>query len=214
MSAEPPEGRVESGAAIERLIYFSDAVFAIAMTLLVLDIPRPGTGVNVAGFLTHQTGKFVAFLISFWVIALFWLGHHRLFRYVRAYDQGLLTLNLVLLFCIAFLPYPSAILGDHEGEVAASVFYASSLAIAGLASSTLTWYAIRFRTFAGPLHPTMARYYIFRSLVVTIVFLASIPVAFVDPQLAMFVWLLSFPLQWFGRRYAERRAGFAAAPPT
>ena len=209
MSAEPPGERIESGAALERLVSFSDAVFAIAMTLLVLDIPRPGPGVNVADFLTNQTGKFVAFVISFWVIALFWLGHHRLFRSVRAYDQGLLTINLVLLFCIAFLPYPSAILGDHEGEIGASVFYAVSLAIAGLASSALTWYAVRYRAFTGPLHPTMARYYVFRSLVVTIVFLASIPVAFVDPQLATIVWLSSFPLQWIGRRYAERRVSLA-----
>ncbi len=213
MSAEPPRERIETGAAaLERLVFFSDAVFAIAMTLLVLDIPRPAPGVNAAAFLTHQNGKFIAFVISFWVIALFWLGHHRLFRYVRAYDHGLLLVNLVLLFCVAFLPYPSAIMGDHGDEVGATIFYATSLAIAGFASAGLTWYTVRLRGFTGPLPATIGRYYVFRGLIVSIVFLASIPVAVADPAAARIVWLVCFPLQWVGRRYAERRSGVPAVP--
>jgi uncharacterized membrane protein len=213
MSADPPGERIErNAAALERLVFFSDAVFVIAMTLLVLDIPRPDPGVNATAFLTHQNGKFIAFFISFWVIALFWFGHHRLFRYVRAYDQGLLLVNLVLLFTVAFLPYPSAILGDHGDEVGATVFYAASLAIAGFASAGLTWYTVRFRGFTGPLPATIGRYYVFRGLIVSIVFLVSIPVAVASPAAARFVWLACFPLQWAGRRYAERRSGMSVTP--
>ncbi|MGZ6528326.1 MAG: TMEM175 family protein [Actinomycetota bacterium] len=89
---EPP--RVEASAgegtanALERLVFFSDAVFAIGMTLLVLNIPRPRPGMDVGTFLTTHDSKFLGFFISFWVIALFWLGHHRLFRFVRTYDQA------------------------------------------------------------------------------------------------------------------------------
>ena len=98
------------------------------MTLLVLDIRRPEGGTDVRSFLEHQdAGKFIAYLISFWVIALFWLAHHRLFRVVRRYDYGVLLLNLLVLFCIAFLPYPS-VMGDHGTDVAATVFYALCVA--------------------------------------------------------------------------------------
>jgi uncharacterized membrane protein len=152
---------VGAAAALERMVFFSDAVFAIAMTLLVLNIPHPAPRQNVAAFLTTQDGKFVAFFISFWVIALFWMGHHRLFRFVREYDHGLIMLNLALLFCIAFLPYPSAILGDHPSDVGATVFYAAAISVTGFASASLTWYTVIHRHFTGPLHPAMARYYVF-----------------------------------------------------
>ena len=85
-------------------------------------------------FLSPHQGKFIAYLISFWVIALFWMGHHRLFRYLRGYDLGVVLLNLALLFCIAFLPYPSAILGDHGDDVGSVVFYALCISVTGIAS--------------------------------------------------------------------------------
>jgi uncharacterized membrane protein len=142
---------VESTDALDRLIFFADAVFAIAMTLLVLAIPRPEGGTDVRSFLEHQdAGKFIAYLISFWVIALFWLAHHRLFRVVRRYDYGVLLLNLLVLFCIAFLPYPSAILGDHGTDVAATVFYALCVAATGAAFTALSWYVVMHRAFHGP----------------------------------------------------------------
>ncbi len=164
-------------AALDRLIFFSDAVFAIAMTLLVLAIPRPEHGAGIATFLSEQdNGKFIAYFISFWVIALYWLAHHRLFRVVTRYDYGVLLLNLVLLFCIAFLPYPSAVLGDHGDTVAGTVFYAVCVAATGAASTVLGWYVVMYRRFTVPLPPLLARYHVFRGLVVPAVFLLSIPV--------------------------------------
>ena len=66
----------ETGAAaLDRLVFFSDAVFAIAMTLLVLAIPRPDRDADIGGFLAQNPGKFTAYFISFWVIALYWLAH-------------------------------------------------------------------------------------------------------------------------------------------
>lgn len=195
------------------MVFFSDAVFAIAMTLLVLDIPRPGPHENVAQFLgTYDPGKFFAYFVSFWVIALFWFGHHRLFRYVHRYDQGLVVINLMVLFCIAFIPYPSAILGEHGSDTTATVFYAASIAVAAFASASLTWWTVVHRQLAGPLEPAMAWYYVSRGLVVTAVFLLSIPVAFFSPRAAQILWMGSFILQWIGRRYAERRSGAVVYP--
>lgn len=198
---------IEGPKSTERLVFFSDAVFAIAMTLLVLEIPRPSPGQDVSRFLTTQDGKFFAYAISFWVIALFWFGHHRLFRHVREVDQGLIAINLFLLFCVAFIPYPSAILGDRGDDTAATIFYAGVIALAALASATLSWWAVVHRRLAGRVPPVMAWYYVSRGLIVSVVFLVSIPIALVDTGWAHMVWLVSFVLQWLGRRFAERRAG-------
>ena len=194
-------------AALDRLIFFSDAVFAIAMTLLVLAIPRPQPGVDVATFLRqHDPGKFIAYFISFWVIALYWLAHHRLFRVVTRYDYGVLLLNLTLLFCIAFLPYPSAVLGDNGTDAQATVFYAVCVAATGAASAALAWYVVSFRRFTIPLPSLIARYYVFRGLIVPVVFLASIPVARAGyPKQAQWMWLLTFVLPALGLRYVTKR---------
>jgi len=206
-----PDVRIEApeigAAALDRLIFFSDAVFAIAMTLLVLAIPRPESGVDIATFLSEQDkGKFIAYFISFWVIALYWLSHHRLFRVVTRYDYGVLLLNLALLFCIAFLPYPSAVLGDNGTDVQATVFYAACVAATGAASTALGWYVVMFRRFTIPLPPLIARYYVFRGLIVPVVFLASIPVARAGyPKQAQLLWLLTFVLPALGFRYVTKR---------
>ncbi|HUL86448.1 MAG TPA: TMEM175 family protein [Actinomycetota bacterium] len=194
-------------AALDRLIFFSDAVFAIAMTLLVLAIPRPPSGVDIAKFLKEEdTGKFIAYFISFWVIALYWLAHHRLFRVVTRYDYGVLLLNLVLLFFIAFLPYPSAVLGDNGANKQATVFYAVCVAATGAASTALVWYVVMFRRFTIPLPRLIARYYVFRGLIVPLIFLASIPVARAGyPKQAQWLWLLTFVLPALGFRFVAKR---------
>ena len=212
MAIPAREQELTEGKALERLIFFSDAIFAIAMTLLVLDIPRPGPRTNLATFLTTHDGKFIAFFISFWVIALFWLGHHRLFRYVRHLDHGLIMINLVLLFWVAFLPYPSAILGDRADTVSATVFYAAVMCLAGLSSASLTWYAVSHRGFTGPIHPAMARYYTFRGLATTLVFAISIPIALIlSPTAAQAWWFVLFALHFGARLIAERRADLDAS---
>jgi hypothetical protein len=89
----------------DRVLFFSDAVFAIAITLLVVDIRVPDIAgvVNAYQALHDARYKILGFAISFLVIGLFWMGHHRLYRYITALDRSLIFLNL--LFLIAFLPY-------------------------------------------------------------------------------------------------------------
>ena len=178
------------------------------MTLLVLAIPRPENGTTVVSFLDHQdSGKFIAYIISFWVIALFWLAHDRLFRIVRRYDYSVLLLNLLVLFCIAFLPYPSAILGDHGTDVAATVFYAMCVAATGAAFTLLSWYVVMLRDFTVPLPRSIARLYLLRVVIVPAVFLASIPVALAHhPSLAQKLWLLSFIVPAVGSLWMRRQA--------
>jgi len=124
MSKEPSEPGIKShGAAhgeevgLERLIFFSDAVFSIAMTLLALELRLPH---DIAYLVNEELTRallglwkqYLAFMTSFVVIGAFWLAHHRKFRYIRRYDRGLLSLNLLLLMSVAFIPFPTAVLSD------------------------------------------------------------------------------------------------------
>src|SRR5215468_9602582 len=131
----------------DRVLFFSDAVFAIAITLLVVDIRVPDltSGVVDASRALHDARyKILGFVISFLVIGLFWMGHHRLFRYITALDRPLIFLNLLFLGTIAFLPYPTALLFvSSTSQVAATVFYAACVAGAGLAELAVWVYAIR-----------------------------------------------------------------------
>jgi uncharacterized membrane protein len=201
-------GPVESRRALERLIFFSDAVFAIAMTLLVLDIPKPAKDESIRLFLDSNTGTFIGYFISFWVIALYWIGHHRLFRFVKRYDQGVVTLNLLLLFFVAFLPYPSAILSEQSSDPGRTVFYALAVTAVGFSSAGLTWYTVFHRRFAGPNPSRVARFHVFRALVAPVVFLVSIPFAMAGHVgIAQSIWLLTFVPLIFGPWITRRLEG-------
>ena len=122
-----------SSRELDRLIFFSDAIFAIVMTLLVLEIRVPDVPSDVAaqevpGLVFELWPKLLSYVLSFLVIGLYWIGHHQTFRYVRSYDRTLLWLNLVFLLSISFIPFPTDLLGEY-GELRFSViFYAASLA--------------------------------------------------------------------------------------
>ena len=100
---------------LERLIFFSDAVFAIVMTLLILDIRAPDdvpsnrAPTEVPILVWALWPKFLSYMLSFLVIGTYWIAHHQTFRYVRSYDRTLLWLNLLFLLSISFIPFPTCL---------------------------------------------------------------------------------------------------------
>src|SRR5205814_6853937 len=94
---------------------FSDGVFAIAITLLILEIrvPPVGTPGGLRVALPHLWPSFLAFLASFLTIGVMWLNHHRLFTLIRKSDDGLIAFNLLLLLGITWIPFPTALLAEH-----------------------------------------------------------------------------------------------------
>jgi uncharacterized membrane protein len=131
------------------------------------------------------------FAISFAVIGLFWMAHHALFRHIKGLDRRLVLLNLLFLGSIAFLPYPTALLSAAADQVPATVFYAVSIAAAGLAEAAVWLYAIRIRELALPRVPrSVRRWVLLRTLRTPLVFLLSVPVAIARPALAKYLWLL------------------------
>jgi hypothetical protein len=127
----------------ERVAFFSDAVFAIAVTLLIINLHVPasmGTGPAAARFargLGQELGRIVSWALSFYVVARAWIGHHTLFRYLRRVDSRLIALNLAFLALVAFLPYATAVLGDWGDTGPGTAFYAVSMAAVGLTQSAL-----------------------------------------------------------------------------
>ena len=155
----------------ERLVFFSDAVFAIAITLLVLDLKLPpeAHGVIAVGALIP---KLVGFIISFLVIGIYWLAHHRLFETIKGQDNPLRVANLIFLAAVAFLPFPTTLVAEGPA-VFPVVFYAISVAAVGLLLCVLTLVARRPRLLrAGETRGGTARFLI-RSLAPPIYFLAT-----------------------------------------
>jgi uncharacterized membrane protein len=110
-----------------RIEAFSDGVFAIAITLLILEIkvPTPAAG-PLAAQLGKQWASYVSFVMSFAFIGVMWINHHRLFTHIRRCDNTLLLLNLLLLLGVTFVPYPTAVLAMHLGhpdQRLAAIFY-------------------------------------------------------------------------------------------
>ncbi len=174
----------------DRVIFFSDAVFAIAITLLAINLHGPGGGKVSAHEIGLAIPRIVGFAISFVVIAFFWLAHHGIFRYVVALDRPLIALNLAFLALIAFLPYPTDLL-SASSTTASVIFYATCCALAGLAQAAFWLYATRSPTgLTSPAAEPVRTYILLRVLRVPCVFLLSIPVAIVAPRIAPFIWLL------------------------
>jgi hypothetical protein len=135
----------------DRILFFSDAVFAIAITLLIVDLRVPDVAQLQSGRqLRHAIPQIGGFAYSFAAIGLFWLAHHGLFRHIKGLDRPLVLLNLLFLGTIAFVPYPTALLSAAGDQVPATVFYAASLAAVGLAEAAVWLYAIRIRELALP----------------------------------------------------------------
>ncbi len=192
--ARERKSRRREGNEIEfsRIVAFSDGVFAIAITLLVLalDIPEHLGEETMFEALWEQRDDFLAYALSFAVIGRFWIVHHRFFGEVTGFDNHLLVLNIFYLAWIVLIPFSSEVLGDHGGETASVVLYAVNLSGVIL---TGMWMIADARS-AGltSIDAASIREQRVRALYIATVFLASIPVAFVAADFAPLIWLALF----------------------
>ena len=216
----PPGGESRDPFGLERLVFFSDAVVAIAITLLALDIRLPAvpSGGGLAPALLALWPRYLGFVVSFLVVGSFWLGHHRMFRVVRRYDDGLTWLNLLFLLCVAFIPFASAILGEHGNERSAAVFYSLVIIATGLVETLLWRYASRGHRLVAPGLPARTiRLGFLRLLTAPAVFLLALPLVLLHPYAAMGAWLAIYPivavLLRIGRPRDGRDGPRPAGPP-
>jgi uncharacterized membrane protein len=130
------EGRAHAKAQLERMAFFSDAVFAIAMTLLVIEVKLPHVerfdDLSLANALLSLIPSYVGFLISFLVLARFWVSHHVVLGALRATNVRLLWANLLLLLAVAFMPFPTAVVAEFAQLRVGVGFYSAWLVLLGL----------------------------------------------------------------------------------
>lgn len=132
-----------------RVEAFSDGVFAIAITLLILEIkvPTPNQG-NLAAALLRQWPSYVAFLLSFVYIGVMWINHHRMFTLIRRSTDVLLVLNLLLLLGVTVVPFPTAVLAAHlggPGERTAALIYNATFVLIAIFFNLLWRHVIKHR---------------------------------------------------------------------
>lgn len=194
------------GDSTERIEFFSDAVFAIAMTLLVLDIGIPQVDdADLGGALREVWPEFFAYALSFALIAGSWASHHRKFRVITGYDDILTRLNLVLLFLIAFLPFPTSVLSEYGDETPAVVLYAVTVGSINVMHLAIFMYARRAGLLDDSVDDGICRVIVRNGLVAPIVFAVSVAITFVSPLAAMLSWIALAPLSAVVGRFADAK---------
>src|SRR5918996_1609457 len=170
-----------------RLEAFSDGVFAIAITLLIIEVRPPDAAPDeLAGDLVSLWPSYAAYAVSFVVIGIIWVNHHEIFEGIRAVDRPLLFLNLLLLLTVAFLPFPTALLGEYirDGDNAhiAAAVYGFNMTMIGVSFTAIWTYLLRVPSLLGPDVETEAALRARRAAAIgPVIYALTIPLAFLSP---------------------------------
>jgi uncharacterized membrane protein len=194
-----------------RVLAFSDGVFAIAMTLLVVGIGVPTlTDGSDEGELLDAYGDLVpeviSFFISFVVIGRYWVAHHQFYRLLGAMDYPLVGINLLYLAFIAFLPFPTGVLGTYFENPISVATYALAVAIVSGLELLLFRRAYRAGLLARQMPESVYRWGAMASSLPVVFFVLSVPVAFVSSVLAVIIWFLPAPTQLLVNRFRPPEA--------
>jgi uncharacterized membrane protein len=173
---------------LERFVLFSDAVFAIAITLLVIELHLPemkeisSKGMNEA--LAHMIPHFFSFFLSFFIIGIYWIAHHRMFSDVVNYDNGLLWLNLVLLCFIGLMPFVSHVYGVYGNVNTAFYMYTINITLVALFNFLIYKYIAnpKRKLSRGLEDPRLLKYYTYRAWAVPACFLFGVILSIVIPH--------------------------------
>ncbi|MBC7809336.1 MAG: DUF1211 domain-containing protein [Akkermansiaceae bacterium] len=200
----------------DRVNAFSDGVFAIAITLLVLDIKSPSawritSDAELAQSIGALWPRFAAYVQSFLVIGVYWVAHHTLLRLLRQVDRAFLWLNNLFLLCVAFIPFPASLLGTFTGFRTSSLVYGTTLVVTGMALYIAWRYASRGNRLLAPDFPAQHRRAITkRILIAPLLYIAAMLVSFVQPRLCIVLYALvplGYILPWYGDRLPATGTG-------
>jgi len=183
-----PNHEPEGSLSFERVVFFSDAVFAIVITLLVLELKVPHLAEHnessLRGALVDILPHVLGFVISFLIIGLMWIEHHRIFRYIDNYNAGLLWRNLFLLLCVSFVPFPTALFSENFWSRTAFILYTASFGGVATAKLWIWRHAVATGLLKKDLGPELERRISRRSLAVPLGCALAIALSFVTLALA------------------------------
>ncbi|MFT4048422.1 MAG: TMEM175 family protein [Solirubrobacterales bacterium] len=177
-----------------RVATFNDAVIAIVITLLVLDlspeIANGATSAEVWDALKDLIPNFIAYAFSFWLISRFWISNFFFFNAIKTIDIRTVRMNVFFLFTIALLPFPTAVLAKSHVAESAVIFYALVLTMASGAQAALWWRLESPEVRSDETYGVLVRVRTLQYLFCSVIFLISIPVALLNVYAAMTIWVL------------------------
>ncbi len=189
---------------LERILFFSDGVMAIAITLLIIEIKAPHfvdyhDSDKINEFFGELIPKFISFLISFFVIAIYWKAHHHLYGFVNSFTDKLIWINMLFLLTIVILPFTTAFYSENVGYNLAYAIYCFNVFLIGLINYWLVRYISSNKTKVSLVSGDVVwrKYYTWRSLVAPLVFFLSMFFSFYSNILSRMSFLLIFPIIYF-----------------
>ena len=203
-----------------RLEALADGIFAVALTLLVLDIKLPDSAIaessdELVTNLLALERHFIIYIISFVVIGMYWINHHIQFHFVRRTNRRLIWVNLLYLLLVSFLPFATDLVGDHKDLVLPCEIYGVTLLALAATSLLHLHYLGRHPELASPQFNEETRAMIRRRvLAFAIVPALSMAAAFASPHLAVYVYLLFIVAHFIPGSIDEHIAGSDERLPT
>ncbi|MBA2285433.1 MAG: DUF1211 domain-containing protein [Ktedonobacteraceae bacterium] len=172
---------------------FSDGVFAVAITLLVLNlqVPQLASGGLLNNELLHLLPKVLIYMLSFVVVGIYWVAHHNTFHYITHSDRTLLWLNILFLMCIVFIPFPTALLGQYSDQRTSIIIYTGTLVITGLVLQSLWWYVTNnYRLVDDEIDPQLVKKATRRNLMAPLIYLLAIGISFLKIEVSLALLVL------------------------
>jgi uncharacterized membrane protein len=203
----PPQGTPPAPAAPQhphhaasetaRTEAFSDGVFAIVITLLILEIKVPPPASIPAGMVAHELPHrlrelfpvFITYILSFAIVGTFWVAHHNIFKLIRRTDRMFMWINLALLMCVAFVPFPTALIGEYLDQPIAVVIYGATLTASSLMLLWMWTYATADHLLVDPeLAPSLIKRVRGQMLLAPPVYLTAMALAYVNVWLSFLIF--------------------------
>lgn len=201
--------RESAGLEFDRVSFFSDAIYAIAMTLLVVELHLPeGAVLRTPGEMLaaiSATGpQIFGFFLGFVVLGRYWMAHHEFFASLRSLDQRLMAINLVYLSIVAFSPFPVSLISDYQANPASFMLFAVSMAAISGLETVMIHRAARHGHLRRPMSERGLRRALILSGTPVLFMLGSLPLGLINPGMAFLSWLLMYPLgAWMARRLPD-----------
>jgi uncharacterized membrane protein len=196
---------------VDRIILFSDAVFAIAITLLIIEIKPPHVTSRSLGDqfvqFTELIPQFVGLIISFFVIAIYWRSHHRIFGFVSNYSSRLIWINMAFLFTIVLMPFSSAYYTEYHNLQFPYIFYNCNIALTGLVNYIFIRHVFNPANNLTKHQPTIIFTHLFkaRAIAIPAFFLGTallVPLGYVPQPL---IYILIWPMLFIVERYIIKK---------
>ena len=196
----------QPGLSKHRLEALTDGIFAVTMTLLVIELKLPERSAvhdpsDLAIGILRLTHTFIAWIISFFVLAIFWFSHHRLFHHIRVVNGNLLWLNIFYLSSVSLMPFSSALAGEYPQMLFSQWFYSSNMLLLALLGLLKNRYVFRHpELWNTSITPGFYRGLRFRTLGLMVVALVAVGIAIVVPGWGNTAFMLMIPVSILSRR--------------